>query len=162
MSRTDIIIALYGTAVVFAITQAIVHSPIIKAKKMNADVKKVWTIARGALFIFVAVAVAANMQMFFSMLFACVGMFFVFAVVFPFALNSIMGWHLFYLGSTSKFDVLTLSKVTGYTKAEVRAGHDHYYQNRDWYKKAVHKAGRITAVAFSLCAVVLFLIARVV
>lgn len=140
----------------FVLAQVIVHRAIIKHGRMTQETKEDWTFVR-ACYITVCCIVAFFFDEELSVaaaIFSGGAAAFVFAMLFPLLLNLSLGWHPFYLGSTSHWDVAMISKHTGYSEETVRSDHQRLYKNDPFYRKDVHFCGATVCACMLLCMVV--------
>lgn len=142
--------ALLSIATVIAAVwlQVTEHSRIIGEKKMNAHVKRVWAVCRTAVFILVGLgSYALTHGSLLSAGLNIAGSLFLFPALFNPWINKAQGWHQWYLGGTSDFDVWVISKVAQLSKSNVRVWHQPWYSDRDFgwppYRDKVHRAGKL-------------------
>lgn len=141
-------IAMLVLAVGGAYFQAEEHAHLIRNGLMSRDVKRGWTGSR-ALLLGVAAFIAWT---FGASLMACllllVAAWCVWTAVFRWRLNKAMGWDRYYMGSTSRYDLLMISLVL-FAKnwrwpnvVGIKTTHQGAYQF-DGYRADVHSAGRL-------------------
>lgn len=147
------------TGLSIAIIQAIVHAPIIKRGAMTKEIKKAWTELRILIIGVTAVGLAYGTHDIRSCVIGAAASVFVFAAAFPILLNLRMGWHPFYLGSTSATDIRTIMWVSGRDEFWIRRNHQSEYRNNTFYKEGVHQAGVVSFAAYVLITVILWIIA---
>lgn len=128
--------------------QAREHATIIRRGMMTAAVKRNWTTARGVVLGLCAMGAWALGVPFLSAAALFVGAWCLHTAAFRWWLNAAMGWDRYYLGSTSRYDLLMISlvlfaknwrwpNVTG-----IQATHQGAYKF-DGYRADVHRAGRL-------------------
>lgn len=128
--------------------QAQAHAPIIRRGVMTAAVKRNWTTARGVVLGLCALAAWGFGVPFLASVALFSGAWCLHTAAFRWWLNAAMGWDRYYLGSTSRYDLLMISlvlfaknwrwpNVTG-----IQATHQGAYKF-DGYRADVHRAGRL-------------------
>lgn len=129
--------------------QAREHATIIRRGMMTAAVKRNWTTARGVVLGQCAMGALALGVPFLSAAAPFVGAWCLFTSAFRWRLNAAMGWDRYYLGSTSRYDLLMISLVL-FAKnwrwpnvAGIRATHQGAYASSPGYLADVHRAGRL-------------------
>lgn len=139
-----VVITLYASRM-----QAEEHASIIRGGGMNAGVKKWWTTMRAVLLGGLALAtLLLGIAPFLSATLLFIASWCLFTSAFRWWLNAAMGWDRYYLGSTSRYDLLMISLVL-FTKnwrwpnlVGIKATHQGAYKF-DGYRADVHRAGRL-------------------
>lgn len=128
--------------------QTYAHRWIIRRGRMSAKVKRRWTTMRGVVLGLFALVAWIFGVAFLSSVALFIGAWCLFTSAFRWWLNAAMGWDRYYMGSTSRYDLLMISLVL-FAKnwrwpnvVGIKTTHQGAYQF-DGYRADVHSAGRL-------------------
>lgn len=158
MNTTIIVFIVLG--ILWTCIQVAFHLPLIRQHKMTKSIKHRWTIGRGAFFIITAIAAIIATRSWIAPIASSLGGLFLFASLFPVALNLLMKWHPFYLGGTSDWDAWMISLLVDREPEDVKRKHHHDYAHNAFYADLVHTSGLVAFLALSLCAALCFYISH--